>query len=320
MNRLLITFVLCLTSIYSKELALRIIDLSGPITDRKQEISGMDWYNDNLFLLPENQGGFLFMINKKEIQDVLQSKDPNTITPQKTIFNTPDYSILIPGFDGFEAISFSGEDVYISIEAEYDGQMIGHIAWGTIDPKSFEIIIPKNNLKRIETPIQLDNMSFESIFMYNDNAVMLYEANGSTLQKEVYHTIFSPRDKNTSLIKSINIEYRITDATQMDINNRFWSINYFWPGDEKLLNPATDMIFKKTPKGQTHQNSKVVERLVEFEIKKDKIEFSDNEPIQLILDKKSPRNWEGIARLNDNGFLLVTDKHPSMILAYVPLQ
>ena len=85
MNRLLITFVLCLTSIYSKELALRIIDLSGPITDRKQEISGMDWYKDNLFLLPENQGGFLFMINKKEIQDVLQSKDPKIINPQKTI-------------------------------------------------------------------------------------------------------------------------------------------------------------------------------------------------------------------------------------------
>ena len=103
--------------------------------------------------------------------------------------------------------------------------MIGHIAWGKIDPKTFEIIIPKNNLKKIETPIQLENMSFESIFMYNENAVMLYEANGSTLQKEVYHTIFSPRDKNTSVIKSINIEYRLTDATQMDINNRFWSIN-----------------------------------------------------------------------------------------------
>ena len=131
----------------------------------------MDWYKNHLFLLPENQGGFLFMINKKEIQDVLQSKDPKTITPQKTIFNAPDYSILIPGFDGFEAISFSDEDVYISIEAEHGGLMIGHIAWGTIDPKTFEIIIPKNNLKRIETPIQLENMSFESIFMMRNQKI-----------------------------------------------------------------------------------------------------------------------------------------------------
>lgn len=320
MNRLLITSVLCLSFILSKELPLQIIDLSGPVTDRKQEISGMDWYKDHLFLLPENQGGYLFMINKSEIQNVLQSEDPEPITPQKTIFNTPDYSILIKGFDGFEAISFSGENVYISIEAEHDGLMIGHIAWGTIDPKTFEIIIPKNNLKRVETPIQLENMSFESIFMYNDNAVMLYEANGSSLQKEVYHTIFSPRDKNTSLIKSINIEYRLTDATQLDINNKFWSINYYWPGDEKLLNPSTDMIFERTIEGKSHQKSKVVERLVEFEVKGNKIEFSKNEPIQLILDKESPRNWEGIVRLNDNGFLLATDKHPSMILAYVSLQ
>ena len=320
MNRLLITSVLCLYSIYSKELPLQIIDLSGPIIDRKQEISGMDWYKNNLFLLPENQGGFLFMINKKEIQNVLQSEAPKAITPQKTIFNTPDYSMIISGFDGFEAISFSGEDVYISIEAEHDGLMIGHIAWGTIDPKTFEINIPKNNLKRIETPIQLKNMSFESLFMYNGNVVMLYEANGSALQKKVYHTMFSLRDKNISLIESINIEYRLTDATKMDINNRFWSINYFWPGDEKLLNPATDYIFKRTPKGQSHKDSKVVERLVEFEMKENKIQFSDNEPIQLILDKESPRNWEGIVRLNDNGFLLATDKHPSMILAYLQLQ
>ena len=149
MNRLLITSALCLSSIYSKELPLQIIDLSGPITDRKQEISGMDWYKNHLFLLPENQGGFLFRINKKEIQDVLQSKKAEAITPQKTIINTPDYSVLIPGFDGFEAISFSGEDVYISIEAEHDGLMIGHIAWGTIDPKTIEIILPKNNFNSL---------------------------------------------------------------------------------------------------------------------------------------------------------------------------
>ena len=79
MKRLLINSVLCLSSIYSKELPLQIIDLSGPITDRKQEISGMDWYNNHLFLLPENQGGFLFRINKKKIQGVLLSKNPEAI-------------------------------------------------------------------------------------------------------------------------------------------------------------------------------------------------------------------------------------------------
>ena len=40
------------------------IELEGIITNPKQEISGMDWYNDNLFLLPENLGGYLFMVKK----------------------------------------------------------------------------------------------------------------------------------------------------------------------------------------------------------------------------------------------------------------
>ena len=40
------------------------IELKGIITNPKQEISGMDWYNDNLFLLPENLGGYIFMVKK----------------------------------------------------------------------------------------------------------------------------------------------------------------------------------------------------------------------------------------------------------------
>ena len=43
---------------------------------------------------------------------------------------------MIPGFDGFEAICFSDENVYISIESEHNDIMSGHIAWGTIDKKS----------------------------------------------------------------------------------------------------------------------------------------------------------------------------------------
>ena len=66
------------------------IELEGLITNPKQEISGMDWYNDNLFFLPENLGGYLFMIKKNKIQKQLSLKK-GSIQPIKTIFNTPDY-------------------------------------------------------------------------------------------------------------------------------------------------------------------------------------------------------------------------------------
>ena len=47
-----------------KEVEFKEIRLSGLITDKKQEISGLEWYKDNLVLLPENLGGFYFMIPK----------------------------------------------------------------------------------------------------------------------------------------------------------------------------------------------------------------------------------------------------------------
>ena len=96
---------------------------------------------------------------------------------------------------------------------------------------------------------------------------MLYEANGAELQKGATQNVFSPNDQKVSRIRSVNIEYRITDATKVDENNKFWSINYFWPGDKKLLNPSKDLIFEKTPKGESHQSSNIVERLIEFELK-----------------------------------------------------
>ena len=318
MIRILLIALFSITFILSKEFPIKTIELSGPITDRKQEISGMDWYNDNLFLLPENQGGFLFMIKKSEIKNNLKQDNQKPIVARQTKFNTPDYSILIPGFDGFEAICFSKENVYLSIESEHNDIMSGHIAWGTIDQKTFEINIPTNNLKKIATPIQIKNMSFESILMHNDNAIMLYEANGAKLQKGATHNIFSPNDQKVSRIRSVNIEYRITDATKVDENNKFWSINYFWPGDKKSLNPSKDLIFEKTPKGESHQSSNIVERLIEFEVKDNRIELTESEPVQLLLDEDSPRNWEGIVRFENEGFLIATDKHPRMILSFVP--
>ena len=44
--------------------------------------------------------------------------------------------------------------------------------------------------------------------------------------------------------------------------------------------------------------------------------LTDKKPIQLKLDKKS-RNWEGIVQLEDEGFLIATDKYPKMILAFL---
>ena len=75
MMHYLIVILILLSQLFGQETKVEEINLSGLITDRDQEISGMDWYQDKLFLLPENLGGFLFMIPKLEILNSI--KPPN---------------------------------------------------------------------------------------------------------------------------------------------------------------------------------------------------------------------------------------------------
>ena len=49
----------------------------------------------------------------------------------------------------------------------------------------------------------------------------------------------------------------------------------------------------------------------------DEISISDTKPIQLFLESDASRNWEAVARLDNKGLLIATDKHPRMILGYV---
>ena len=289
------------------------IELEGIIANPKQEISGMDWYNDNLFLLPENLGGYLFMVKKNEIQKQLSFKK-GSIKPIKTIFNTPDYSKSIPGFDGFEAIAFYENSVYVTIEADENGEMVGYIAWGNIDPGSYEITILEKNIQKISTPIQIDNLSYESIIRHENNLLLLYEANGSNLRKNPYQILLSLNDFSSKKIKGPNIEYRITDATKVK-KNKFWAINYYWPGDKKNLKPSLD----KLSKNKKPNSDQTIERLVEFKIKRNGISLTRNKPINLILEEGNSRNWEAIVRFGESGFLIATDKYPRMILAYIKL-
>ena len=313
MGRKIFNILFLSISLFGGNSPIQEIELEGIITNPKQEISGMDWYNDNLFLLPENLGGYLFMVKKNEIQKQL-SLQKGSIKPIKTMFNTPDYSKSIPGFDGFEAIAFYENSIYVTIEADENGEMVGYIAWGNIDPISYEITILEKNIQKISTPIQIDNLSYESIIRHENNLLLLYEANGSSLRKDPYQLLISLNDFSSKKIKGPNIEYRITDATKVR-KNKFWAINYYWPGDKKNLKPSLD----KLSKNKKTNSDQTIERLVEFKIKKNSISLTRKKPINLILEEGNSRNWEAIVRFGESGFLIATDKYPRMILAYIKL-
>ena len=302
----------------SQEIQYQDIPLSGLITNPKQEISGLDWYQDQLVLLPENLGGFLYMIPKEQLIQSLENKTPIE-TKQPSLFS-PDYSKFINGFEGLEAIAFHGNDVYITLEAKDDKTMRGYLAWGTIDPISKEVTIPENNLLELETPLQVTNMTYESLLIQQNKIILFYEVQGLNLQQSVWQYQVSLDDFSVSKIEFPHLEYRITDVSRLDENKKFWGINYLWPGDKKRLNPAPDPITLIFAEGDSHKNSDAVERLIEFEFNEDKIQLSGREPIQIELDEKASRNWEGLVRLDDRGFLVATDKYPKMILGFIPFK
>ena len=75
----------------------------------------------------------------------------------------------------------------------------------------------------------------------------------------------------------------------------------------------------KLNKNKDIDDNQTIERLVEFEIKKNQISLTNKEPVKLFLEKEIQEIGEAIVRFEKSGFLISTDKYPRMILAYVKL-
>lgn len=299
----------------------KLLKIGGLIKNSDEEISGMDWYNDNLILLPENLNGYVFAIKKSELDSRINGNDTTTIFPKQIKFNTPNYSELVPGFDSFEAIAFRGYEVYLTIEIRFADSMSCLLARGHIDEKTLEITVPEQNLTVIDVPTYVDNMSYESLVIDKDRIIALFEANGDSLIKSPYALSINSSGNDIIKYPFSSINYRMADATRIDKNNRFWVINYFFPGDRKVLKPSHDILASKYGNGPSHSNSSRVERLIEYEIKNGKVSLTKSAPIEIELEgEKTSRKWEALARYGNEGFLIATDKYPKphTLLAFLP--
>ncbi len=311
----------------AEEVAVTDILLNGDLSDRHAEISGMDWYGDNLIMLPQypdfttdySGDAFVYALPKDDIMAFLDNGSGEALDPVKIPFMAEGVRDKVPGYQGFEAIAFVGDnDVYLTIEAEADdGSMTGYLVHGTIAPDLSALTVDTDNMTKIEPQAAINNLTDETLFVAGDKLVTLYEANGAGVNASPVAHLFGMDLAPAGTVSMVNIEYRLTDASRLDGDNRFWAINYFYPGDEDLL-PASDPIAEKYGKGATHQNSEGVERLVEFQYADSGITMTNAAPVQLKLLEEDLRNWEGLVRLGDRGFLLMTDKYPGTILGFVP--
>jgi hypothetical protein len=303
----------------AQEVAVKVIPLSGPASSPKQEISGLAWLDDKLILLPEVPDGFVFAISKSEILKQINSDNPKPIKPDKIEFITPDYSKSIPGYDGFEALAVSGHSVYFTIEAQHKNQMAGYLIKGKYDQELNQIIVGANDIIKLRPPVNLKNFTFEALLTFGGIVSPIYEANGPTVNPNPTAQVYSLFLESLGSAEFPELEYRITDATTVDNRGVFWVINYYWPGDSDILMPGTDKLLNDFPKGASHKNSETVERLIEMQYFQGAINLTGRSPIQLELRPDESRNWEGLVRIDDLGFLIMTDMFPAAILGFVPL-
>jgi hypothetical protein len=310
------------------EVAVQEIPLSEPASSRSAEISGMAWYHDTLVLLPqyphrfgENGQGALFTLNKSAILNFIQNGTPAVLSPKRIAFDDGGLRKEIKGFEGFEAIAFDGDQVYLTIEASPHNKMKGYIVSGKVEPDRSMISLDPGTLTEVPLEENISNLSDEALIIFKDRILTFYEANGRKVNPDLVAHQFDLRLAIQGNLPSPNIEYRITDAAPPDLQGFFWVINTYFPLDEKKLKPQEDLLAERYGQGETHAENLTVERLVQFQVQKDEIDIVSQPPVQLSLEGDvAPRNWEGIALLDNIGFLLATDKFPRTILGFVPFK
>jgi hypothetical protein len=303
------------------EQAVVPVELAGPLADPSAQVSGLAWYGDFLILLPQypdvlsdGGDGFLFYLPKDEILAYIDGRSTAPLEPRPIQLIAPNLREQIPRYQGFESIGFSGDRVFLTIESGYR-QMMGYLISGTIQPDLSALALDTARVAEIPPQADSSNRADEAILVLEDRVITFYEANGYVLNPNPVAHVFSPDLEPLGTLPMPNIEYRITDAAWTE-DNQFWAINYFFVGDMALF-PSNDPIVDAFGEGPTHAQKIQVERLLKFQYSDSGIALVDTPPVQLVLNDEI-RNWEGLALLDDRGFLLATDKYPTTLLAFLP--
>ncbi len=225
------------------------IKLSELNSDRNAEYSSLCWYGDNLILLPQYPSYFrskidqdaIFLITKDNLTSAIKRKGKRVVeTEVIKVVNNLTYKFL-PGYEGFEGICFDGEHFYLTVEYNSDTNQAAVVkARLSANNKELEILNEEHII--LDLPTHVFNASYESIFVYDNHIYVIYEANGSRINKRPIAKRISKDLQTVEDVSFESIEYRITDVTSFDKTGRGWAINYFWPGDANHYLPDEDMI------------------------------------------------------------------------------
>lgn len=303
------------------------IPLAGGAELPEAEISSLAWHGRSLVLLPQYPSRFagtdgrgaLFVLERDDIEAALDGAREEALEVRRVPLIAPDLEGAIPGFDGFEALTFAGSRVFVTVEARRgDDDTIGWLVPGRVEGALERVVLEPSARVRLRAQNDLTNIGYESLFVSGDRLYAIYETNGEVNPSPTV-LVFDLEGRPLHELPMGRLEYRVTDATEVDGHGRFWVTNYHWPG--ALWQTASCELTEEYGEGASHARCRVVERLVEMIVTPEGVALTGRPPILLeLLDDDHARNWEGLVHLPGRGFLVMTDEHPASILALVPAE
>ena len=309
-----------------EEAKLQILPLVSAFPLDKAEVSGMAWLGDTLLILPQypedyrTAGGSanIFTIPKAAILEYLDNPAGSPLEASTMpIINAPPAD-QIPGYEGYEAIAIDGDRVFLTIEANRRGIMQGYLIAGDAQENGGSITLRPDSLVEIPTPVQIFNSAYETLVAVEGKLLAIFEANGEELNPDPQAVLINTQNNEMRLVQLPSIPFRITDATAADPDQRFWVLNIFMPIEFWFYTNA-DPLVDRSGLGETHASNNHVERLVEFKYNQGQVQLTGSPPLYMALDPDgSPRNWEAVVRLDERGFLAMTDAIPGTILGFIP--
>ncbi len=306
---------------------LRLLPLAGPLADPIAEVSGITWRGDTLVIMPQFPDLFadeglmgLFAISKQEILDALDNEGQEPLRPHLVLCSGPGLLGIVRGFDGLEAMCCIDQHFYMTVEAKDDTAMAGYLVSGQFGMVDGVVIMDMTRMSSIPMGLNIPNIAEETIILDGEQVITISEANGLNVNPVPRAKVFNTNAEFTGLMPMPQIEYRVTDATALDSDRRFWVINYYYPPEREKLDPAPDPELERFGDPVSFDPDRCIERLLELQLTEDdRIVRTDMPPLNLeLLSDGECRNWEAIVRLDDRGFLLMTDQYPGTLLALVP--
>ena len=213
------------------------ICLAGDAAARANEYSGLAWHGDELFLLPQwsprgltrarSQPGFtrpwLYRIPGARLRAWVDGRDRSPITPERVALDTLDLANN-PDYQGFEAIAFDGDRAALVVERGDRDRMSGLLVTARLDP-SRGVVLDRDALA-LDVPMRSDNHAYEALTRVDGSWLALFELNGMDTSCASTALRLDPRGGDPRAVAVEPIPYRVTDATTVDAQRRFWVTQY----------------------------------------------------------------------------------------------